>query len=247
MAGAGGVIRAPVGSNQSIHWRFSTAKNGAFRVGYEGEITSGPNAGRKVLIKVWREGRRSTCNRNMDYCLRDSQTAGEYATVWNRKIVGRVPGAHALKFILPAVRAFHEEHSDANGVVRMWKGEKGHIEPLLTRWEKFNNNAEYSNINHHTPQAFTHWTWHVSDGDVMVADIQGEFRGSKGVPYKLTDPAVITRRGGESPTDGGHHAMLRWFRAHQCNDICRRWRRPCEYQMGVHAACNTHTVYYMWE
>ncbi|RHX97000.1 hypothetical protein DYB25_011468, partial [Aphanomyces astaci] len=67
--------------------------------------------------------------------------------------------------------------------------------------------------------AFSHWTWHVTKGKLMVVDLQGQ-RTSKGLV--LTDPAVhcVDLERFNSGTNLGVRGMDAFFHSHQCNSIC---------------------------
>ncbi|RHY47936.1 hypothetical protein DYB30_003942 [Aphanomyces astaci] len=67
--------------------------------------------------------------------------------------------------------------------------------------------------------AFSHWTWHVTKGKLMVVDLQGQ-RTSKGLV--LTDPAVhcVDLERFNSGTNLGVRGMDAFFQSHQCNSIC---------------------------
>ena len=88
-----------------------------------------------------------------------------------------------------------------------------HCNPL-GRYEKFTSNAGYISKDSDLAQAFTHFTWEFTAGDIMVADIQG---GGN----TLTDPQIHSqdtdRFGrGNLATKG----MDAFFLNHTCNDIC---------------------------
>ncbi|CAK9062625.1 Alpha-protein kinase 1 (AK1) [Durusdinium trenchii] len=89
------------------------------------------------------------------------------------------------------------------------------IEPWIPgRYEKFTSNAGYISKDSDLAQAFTHFTWEFTAGDIMVADIQG---GGN----TLTDPQIHSqdtdRFGrGNLATKG----MDAFFLNHTCNDIC---------------------------
>merc|ERR1719390_317611 len=81
------------------------------------------------------------------------------------------------------------------------KGEKVALEQLINgEYEKFNSNSGWSCGNASLPDAFSHWTWVHTGGDMLVCDLQGH-RGRPGGPkyngeeyyYLLTDPAVCSR------------------------------------------------------
>ncbi|CAK9059438.1 Alpha-protein kinase 1 (AK1) [Durusdinium trenchii] len=89
------------------------------------------------------------------------------------------------------------------------------IEPFIPgKYEKFTSNAGHISKDSDLAQAFSHFTWEFTAGDIMVADIQG---GGN----TLTDPQIhsqdIDRFGrGNLATKG----MNAFFLNHRCNHIC---------------------------
>lgn len=78
------------------------------------------------------------------------------------------------------------------------------------------------------PQCFSHFTWSITDGALLVCDLQGVWNAFDG--FLLTDPAMHVgaaspggrsgrRRGG---TDKGEEGIARFFESHQCSVLCRR-------------------------
>ena len=65
--------------------------------------------------------------------------------------------------------------------------------------------------------AFMHWTWCMSKGQEMVADIQGVKQGSR---YILTDPAMISVNEEYGATDTGVEGMAMFFLIHGCTSAC---------------------------
>ena len=89
-------------------------------------------------------------------------------------------------------------------------------------WRKWNNNnggvsvSEYST----TLQAFSHWTYYITSGRLMVVDLQGV---KVDRAYLLTDPAVHCDdllRFRETRTNLGMKGMQQFFRTHVCSDVC---------------------------
>jgi hypothetical protein len=95
-------------------------------------------------------------------------------------------------------------------------------------WRKWNNNSggvslsEYSTI----LQAFSHWTYHISSGRLMVVDLQGV---KVDRAYLLTDPALHCDdllRFRETRTNLGVKGMHQFFRTHVCSDVCSKLNLP---------------------
>jgi len=95
-------------------------------------------------------------------------------------------------------------------------------------WRKWNNNSggvslsEYSTI----LQAFSHWTYHITSGRLMVVDLQGV---KVDRAYLLTDPALHSNdllRFRETRTNLGVKGMRQFFRSHVCSDVCSKLNLP---------------------
>ena len=72
---------------------------------------------------------------------------------------------------------------------------------------------------HDTAQAFSHWTWMVTDGELLVCDLQRVQRQSG---WQFTDPAIHDAAGKQrfGCTDLGPRGINAFFRTHTCNKIC---------------------------
>ncbi|CAJ1446305.1 unnamed protein product [Effrenium voratum] len=78
-------------------------------------------------------------------------------------------------------------------------------------------------------QAFSHWTWWVTEAELLICDLQGVHSELDGVGcWKFTDPAIHCSAGRQrfGQTDLGPRGINAFFRSHQCNKICRRWKKP---------------------
>jgi len=94
-------------------------------------------------------------------------------------------------------------------------------EPYITGdYKKYNNNngwasEEFSDV----AQAFSHFTWQETLGNLMVVDLQG-------VNYILTDPQIHTRNSDVDASFGlgnlGTDGMTAFFCTHTCNSICHQ-------------------------
>eukprot|EP01114_Cavostelium_apophysatum_P024248 TRINITY_DN9431_c0_g1_i1.p1 TRINITY_DN9431_c0_g1~~TRINITY_DN9431_c0_g1_i1.p1 ORF type:complete len:819 (-),score=201.46 TRINITY_DN9431_c0_g1_i1:14-2446(-) len=85
---------------------------------------------------------------------------------------------------------------------------------------KFNNNGGHVHeTKNGAPQAFSHFTYHISSSDLLIVDIQG-VKTPRG--YQLTDPAIQsknTKKYGSS--NMGENGIADFFKTHRCNQICR--------------------------
>ena len=96
------------------------------------------------------------------------------------------------------------------------------IEPhLLGEFKKYNNNNGFvSEEARCTPQAFSHFTFHASGGELMIVDIQG-------VGDDYTDPQILSRDGeGYGRGNLGEKGMLKFLHTHRCNGVCKALSLP---------------------
>ena len=97
------------------------------------------------------------------------------------------------------------------------------VEVLLSdykeRFKKWNNNCGYvSETNYSaTLDAFSHWTYTVTEGFLMVVDLQGVDRDDK---YILTDPSVHCKEPRFGLTNFGDYGMEQFFKSHRCGSVC---------------------------
>ncbi|CAE7226055.1 ak1 [Symbiodinium natans] len=78
---------------------------------------------------------------------------------------------------------------------------------------------------HRTAQAFSHWTWTVTEGALLVCDLQGVMKEGD---WQFTDPAIHDAAGTQlyGLTDLGPRGINAFFRTHTCNHICQHMKKP---------------------
>lgn len=105
------------------------------------------------------------------------------------------------------------------------------VEPFLRGvFVKFNNNTGYVQRHHEASdvaQAFSHFSYHESQGQLLVVDVQGIY--SEG-SLTLSDPQVLSADCSFGAGDLGQEGMARFFASHRCNGLCRK--------LGLHAEQN---------
>jgi hypothetical protein len=84
-------------------------------------------------------------------------------------------------------------------------------------------------------EAFCHFTYHSSDRNMIVCDLQGVYKLNRFTftrsHYRLTDPAICSSRRLYGPTDMGQKGISSFFANHTCNQFCEKygkgkWKRP---------------------
>ena len=67
-------------------------------------------------------------------------------------------------------------------------------------------------------QAFSHWTYDVTSGTMLVVDLQGVQKEGQ---FILTDPSIHCKESKFGETDFGDYGMKLFFRSHVCSNICK--------------------------
>ena len=99
---------------------------------------------------------------------------------------------------------------------------------LEGKYLKFSSNTGYVNPEYPAPvlAAFSHFTYHASNGKVLVTDLQGVCSSTG---YTLTDPAIQSgdaKLNVYGPTDLGKYGIVKFFQTHRCNELCRGLKKP---------------------
>lgn len=110
-----------------------------------------------------------------------------------------------------------------------WAGRKVLQEPYIEKYQKFNSNTGWADESFpwsRVMQALSHFTFHISNGQHLLCDLQGGVY-SNGVA--LTDPVVMSNDRRYGPTDLGSQGISSYFSNHTCNEYCgKHWRRPAD-------------------
>ena len=117
-----------------------------------------------------------------------------------------------IQFLLPMIYEF-PMRADPD---RRYMAVEVFLDGRYGRYVKYSDNQAYVNAEYRTIPAFCHWSAQSSAGQMMITDLQG-------VHYILTDPVVHSKHPSADFGLGGgdEQAMLDFFRAHRCNEICQ--------------------------
>mmetsp|Transcript_8268 Transcript_8268/g.21730 ORF Transcript_8268/g.21730 Transcript_8268/m.21730 type:complete len:373 (-) Transcript_8268:150-1268(-) len=152
-----------------------------------------------------------------DTDLKAAREALQLITIWNAE--GFVDGM--VKINVPEVWTFNVNSSEE------YKGRKVLMEPFITHYQKFNSNTGWTDERvpwARVMQALSHFSYHVSEGNRLLCDLQG---GAYADGVVLTDPVVMSSTREFGPTDLGPEGISTFFANHQCNEYCRtEWIRP---------------------
>ena len=83
--------------------------------------------------------------------------------------------------------------------------------------------------------AFAHWSWWNTNGEKMIADLQG-VRSEHPSKYTLTDPVLMSGSvdgGRYGCTDTGVEGIAMFFINHQCNEFCNNLPVPTLQKLGI--------------
>lgn len=170
-----------------------------------------------VVTKKFKDGT-PTQERFWREDLQATAAAARYADAFNRAF----PDGKRIRFIKPLV----DYATDAFRPGEQLKpGECVLIEPFIGEdYEKFNSNTGWQN--HQcglTMGAFSHFSYHMSNGQELLCDLQGVKEQDE---YVLTDPVICSLAKKYGMTDTGHRGIAAFFRNHRCNFMCRNFSRP---------------------
>ena len=188
---------------------------GAFRWVAKGKYTLGSRAGEACVCKWFKTGGVMESH-FYDTDIASSNKAVELITRWNtQNLVDKM-----VKVNLPEVWTFQYTGS-------RFDGQKVLQEPFIHNYQKFNSNTGWSDDSTPWPrvmQALSHYSYHTSNGQCVLCDLQG---GVYQDGVVLTDPVVMSISKSYGPTDLGSAGISTFFAYHQCNEYCRsNWRRP---------------------
>ena len=111
------------------------------------------------------------------------------------------------------------------------------VEPLIRNFTKFTSNGGWIASEDEegwavlAMEAFSHFSYHYSGGQLMVSDLQGRcFYDRYNVNrcrFELSDPAICSRTRRYGPTDLGEKGIDSFFCNHNCNQFCQlHWICP---------------------
>ena len=215
-------------------WNIKIAENpfaeGGMRLAYYG-LMQYKGRWEKVVFKEYKHIDSGANTKDKYLQLLDCQTVAEYlAQKFNQlpELSNIKTVVKKIKFIM-AKLAFDRSKDGKRRNLTQEKFIEG-------TYKKFSNNAGFVDYNDPswTLQAFSHWTYEHTNGDMIVVDLQGIDIGDNQT-YLLTDPCIhstdLKRFGG---TNLGTAGMKRFFQTHVCNAICLALKlTPNKYQPAL--------------
>jgi len=222
MASSSSAARTNLTSQDVSLHRHSILGVGAFRIAYAGTYNGGNRNQQEAVCKCFKDHYRPLENEFFRYDYQIADRAIEFAEQWN---------------------SFCESKKEllmTKGDIMTIGHKKYLVEPLIRYFTKYTSNngwiASESNGGWkvHAMEAFSHYTYHKSGGQMIVCDLQGRYRydryNSSKCRFELTDPAICSRRRNYGPTDLGEKGIESFFANHKCNQFCHangtRWSSP---------------------
>ncbi|CAK7271775.1 hypothetical protein SEPCBS119000_004776 [Sporothrix epigloea] len=204
-----------------IHQRTKPFAQGALRLAFYARTQESTNP---LVVKTFKADGKRLADLTED--MRMQALCKAFALEFNRLVARE---EHSLDFIvvtclqpIPLRAAAESRSSDDHDDDRV---ECMSLEPMLLngRYVKYNNNCGSVNLDNGSEtskaaQAFSHFTFERSQGELLVADLQG-------VGNVLTDPAIHTkdpRRFVLTDTNLGDDGFKLFFSSHKCNSVCKK-------------------------
>jgi hypothetical protein len=196
---------------------------GSHRVTYRGTYTNGERKNQKAACKKFKKSHYEREFYELNYDFKVIDKAIEYAIGWNDNVC----------------RYSFENIQFTRGAYIVQSGVRYMMEPIIQPYYKYTNNAGWISDGNRTSvqvlEAFCHYTYHKSSGNLIVCDLQGLFKVNHYAflksRYILTDPAICSRKRQYGPTDMGEKGIESFFANHVCNKFCNKygkgnWQRP---------------------
>lgn len=215
--------RTNLTSNRVQLHKNNVVGEGVFRVAYAGTYIGGNRNQQEAVCKSFKSRFRVIEDEFFRYDFHVADRAIDLAEDWNDMC------------------ELGKEILITRGDVHTIGGTQYMVEPLIRYFTKFTSNngwiadEEDEGWQALAMEAFSHYTYHRSGGNLIVCDLQGRHRhdpyNSNRCRFELTDPAICSRRRQFGPTDMGEKGIESFFDNHSCNRFCNydgRWQRPRE-------------------
>ena len=208
-------------TNVTLH-RHEMLGEGAFRIAYAGSYIGGHRNSQEAVCKCFKNQFKPLEDEFFRSDDRVENRGIEFAEDWNE---------------------FCEQGKEilmTKGDIRIIGNKKFLVEPLIRYFTKFTSNNGWIASERDegwkvlAMEAFCHFTYHRSGGQMIVCDLQGRYRFDRynrdRCRFELTDPAICSRRRSFGPTDLGEKGIESFFARHQCNKFCHSdgnyWSSP---------------------
>lgn len=200
-------------------------KVGSKKLVYMGILNGeGPLKGQKCVVKTVKNG--SICKKEWELQSRRARVAREMANSYN-KVASNT--TRKITFNCPVVAEI-DTLSDCLC-----------INDILGKPKKKWNDAEFVSIELYlrgkfedfeygwvpradliVPEAFSHFTWCRSEGNLLVSNLQGV---KTSCAFRFTGPVIHSADKKFGTSDLGFEGIKGFFKLHTCNEVCRQWPR----------------------
>jgi len=198
---------------------------GARKLAYMGILNGdGPLRGEKCVVKTVRdktvsrqdwqlEGRKVKIARNMAQFYNKIIPAGKRQVTFSMPITAEIDSVSDCLCINDIIGKPKKKFADSEFVaIELYL--KGPFEVFEYGWV---NKEELM-----APEAFTHFSWCRSEGNLLIANLQGVKTKSS---YHFTGPAIHSEGKEFGSTDQGIDGIKGFFKLHKCNSLCKDWPR----------------------
>jgi len=205
----------------TVH-RSDIVGEGQFRIAYAGTYLNGNRKNQEAVCKSFKSKYKVIEQEFFDTDDRVNERAIQFAEDWN----DICPQGKDIQITYGTVSYLN----DGNSYL---------IEPLIRYFQKFtSNNGWIANENDVgwavlAMEAFSHFTYHRSGGQMIVCDLQGRYRFDRynrnKCRFELTDVAICSRQKRFGVTDLGEKGIESFFYNHRCNKFCHcngTWSSP---------------------
>ena len=202
---------------------------GRFRRAYMGTHTAPPQkAGQKCVVKELKESYTWEAS-DWDMTLNIHKEAQKLAQEFNQYSNTNYP----IEFTDVSVQRVTSKGSTATPKLNEYVIVEDYIPGQFKKWcNNYGYISDEVSFAISMP-AFAHWSWWYTNGEKMIADLQG-VRGN--CSYTLTDPVLLSgtvdgRRYG--CTDTGVEGIAMFFLNHNCNQFCSNLPKPSINSLGI--------------
>jgi len=217
-----------------VVWHKEAFAQGACRNAHIGFYTDKHRyqpAGRKCVVKMFKHQICWSADK-WDQDIRGMKKAKELADEWND-----------LNLISKRIEVLTGEVLQQKTGQPHLIGQYVLVEPFVEGdYQKWNSNSGWVFDDRLSVQAFCHWTYHTTGGQLLFCDAQGVRLDDR---YVVTDPCIMSHTPGKfGMTDGGREMQLDWLRNHKCNEFCDpSWPCAC----GASRRAPVRQSMYVWQ
>eukprot|EP01083_Nonionella_stella_P153837 494773_1 len=212
---------------------------------YDNEAPS-EKYGRKAVVKKLKNGihkSKLTIKHEMNTDIKIHKISAEYASMWN----SARPNTKPINVQIPYLTQIDKTNRWLS-LLGMNRRKHKHVDGeyitvedhLDGSFEKFNSNTGWVKRNESSLNAFSHWSYHHSNGKYLICDLQGV--DSDNGSYELTDPVVMSEDTKFGTCDLGVVGISNWFYHHSCNEYCdANWKKPDKIEKCDEIDCEQET------